>query len=108
MSHFAEYKLEREGKRVIETNEGFISYSINGVDCYIEDIFVSKNYRRYGAATRMADFVSKIAKKNGCKLLFGSVVPKANGSHESMLAILSYGFKLYESRDNIVFFVKEL
>jgi GNAT superfamily N-acetyltransferase len=108
MSHFAEYKLEREGKRVIETEEGFVSYSINGVDCYIEDIFVSKHYRRSSIATKMADLVAEIARGNGCKLLFGSVVPKANGSHQSMLAILSYGFKLYESRENIVFFVKEL
>ena len=106
MSHFAEYKLEREENESSETNEGFICYSINGVDCYIEDIFVSKDYRRYGATTKMADLVSEIAKKMGVNYCLDAVVPKANGSHESMLSILSYGFKLYESRDNIVFLLR--
>lgn len=108
MSLFADYKAEREGKLVIETDKAFAIYSIVKDSCYIEDIYVSPEFRKAGVAKQMADFISDIAKQKNCKYLFGSVAPSGKGSQESLKILLAYGMRLHSSMSDMVFFVKDL
>jgi hypothetical protein len=108
MSYFADYKLEREGKKTIETEEGFAIYMIENKQCYIEDIFVAKEYRMLGAATKIANLVENEAKLLGCTELLGSVVPATKGSTESLKALLAYGFRLLSAKENFIWFLKEI
>lgn len=108
MSHFADYKLEREGKETIEAPEGFVVFQIEAHQCYIVDIYVAPRFRRTKVATELADMVLDRARSNKCTELLGSVVPSANGSTESLKALLSYGFKLQSAQENFIWFVKEI
>lgn len=92
----------------MEVDGGFCVYELHPEHCYIEDIFVSKEFRRKGLATVLANEVTELAKNHGCKRLFGSVVPSAKGAQESLLTLLSYGFRIHEARPDLVFFVKEI
>lgn len=108
MSLYASYLKEREGKEIIESEIGFATYYFLDDGCYIQDIFVLKDYRKIGEASRLAEEIEKIAKSKGYKKLYGTVCPLANGSTESIKALLAYGFKLNSSVSNLIAFVKDL
>jgi predicted GNAT family acetyltransferase len=109
MSLFSEYKMEREGKFVIESENSFAVYSFpDGESVYIEDIYVKPELRKSGLGSCAANMIAKIAKEKGCKKMYGSIVPSANGANDSLKALLAYGFKLSSSEHNIIFFVKEI
>ena len=108
MSLYADYVAEREGKLVIETDESFVCYSIDGDSLYIQDIYVVPAKRREHIGSLLADFVVKIAKEKGCKKVYGSVSTSAKGAHESMLALLAWGMRLMTCKNDLIFFVKDI
>lgn len=108
LSLYAKYVIEREGKEIIESEVGFATYYFLDDNCYIQNIFVEKDYRKIGEASRLAQEIEKIAKSKGCKKLYGTVCPSANGSTESIKVLLAYGFKLDSSINNLIAFVKDL
>lgn len=110
LSMYGQYIYEREGKCIIETGKGFATYAymhdIKAV--YLEDLFVVPEHRRSKAATELVDAVAEQAKLKGYNTLVGSVAPKANGSTDSLKAVLSYGMKLHSCDGNLIWFKKEL
>ena len=108
MSLFAQYLMERTDTSIIETEEGFITFKPWPNGMYIEDLFINKDHRFNGAASRLADQVAVIAKEQGFKSLFGSICPSAKGSTEGMKVLLAYGFKLDSSANNFIVFKKDL
>ena len=108
MSLYAQYISEREGKHILEHAQGFATYVFMEKGCYIEDIFVVKEYRQTGVAAHLADQIAEIAKEKGYTRLFGSVVPSANNSTISLEVLLAYGFKLDSSSNNFILLVKEI
>lgn len=107
-SMFADYKFEREGKILLETEHGFAIYMIQANTCYLEDIYIAPDFRKQGHGAKLADMVCAAAKGLGCKTLLGSVVPSAKGSTESLKAFLAYGMRLQSSRDNFIWLEKEI
>jgi GNAT superfamily N-acetyltransferase len=109
-SLYAQYILEREGVSCLEFADGFITYKIEGPQCFVRDFFVQRSHRSLGVGHQLIDRVIEIAKEKGCSFIACSVVPTANGSHQSMRAILhpDYSFKLWYSEKNLIFFRKEL
>lgn len=105
---WAEYIKEREGFEVLETDHGVATYRILGEECYIKDIFVLKEHRHSGVASKIGDHITEIAIANGCKKLSGTVVPSLNGSSGSLLGLLKYGFKLHSSTQDLIVLVKEI
>jgi GNAT superfamily N-acetyltransferase len=108
MSLYGDYIKEREGKKIIEEDYGFVTYQIFGDQVYIEDMFIEKQCRRSGLAFQLADDVREKAKEHGCKKMLTSVVPSANGSTESVKVILAYGFRLMSAQDNFIMFEMEI
>ena len=109
MQFYKDYLEElHEGKSLVNNKTGWASYWIRDKECYIEDIYVIPKYRRSRAAHKLADKVVEIAKKHGCDHLTGTVVPSANNSTISLQMMLSYGFKLALSQDNIIWFKKNI
>lgn len=108
MSHFASYFKERENVETLESEHGFAIYSIRGEECYIRDIYVTPEARKTGAASRMANQITEIAKEKGCKYATGTVCPTANNSTDSLKVLLSYGMKLHRAEPNLIIFIKEL
>lgn len=108
MSLFADYIKERGVKSIVENEAGFLTFIINGQECYIEDLYVAPSHRKQHLASEMADEAVAHAKAAGCKVLTGSVVPSARGSTESVKVLLAYGFRIAQSQSNIIYFVKEI
>lgn len=108
MHQFAAYLKEREDVYLYENEVGFAIYYLNGDECYIRDIYVNPDYRKSGEASKIADQVSILAKKSGCKFLTGSVQPSAKNSTDSLKVLLGYGFQLQNAVPNGIFFKKEL
>ena len=107
-SLFAEYIKERCGKEIFETDKGFITfYAVDG-GMYIEDLFIKPEFRQSREASKLADAVAMVAKERGFKKLFGSVMPSANSSTDSLMICIRYGFKLLKASDNAIWLVKEL
>lgn len=106
LSFWADYIKERENVEVLETNEGFATYQIKGLECYIRDIYIAPGHRGSKLVYKLADQIVKIAKEKGCKYLTGSVCPSANNCHISMLVLINYGMKLHSSINNLIYFIK--
>lgn len=108
MSLFAEYLEEFGSKQIIEDEHGFATFYKFNDGLYIEDIFVKKESRDKGCASRYADKIAHLAMEQDLKKLYGSVKPSAKGSTTSLRVLLAYGFKLHSSANDAVIFVKEL
>ena len=107
-SLWAKYKKEREGKEVLETENGFAVWYCQGDFCYIEDIFVDLSKRQEGVAAKMADEICLRAKERGCTKLLGSVNAQTNGANTSLKVLLGYGMKLHAVDGQMIFFIKEI
>lgn len=107
-SMFAKYKFEREGIRTIETEWGFATYLMGEEECYIQDIYVIPPARKSGQAIKLADTIAEIAKRNGCKILTGSVDIRSRTATESTKVLLAYGMKISHINDPMIIFCKDL
>lgn len=108
MSLYAEYVRERENKHILEDDKGFITYVVNGDECYIVDMYIKEKHRRSGHGIKQADQVCEAAKRLGCKYITGSVDPRTNGATYSMKLLINYGMEVLMVKDSLVYFVKEL
>ncbi len=110
LSLYGQYIQEREGKHIQECEHGFATYvymnAINAV--YVEDIYVVPEQRRSRVAWEMLDSICATAIDKGCHTLLGTVRPLANGSTESLKAILAYGFKVDSCDGGLIWFKKEI
>lgn len=114
MSLFGRYIKERDGKDIVEDDEGFATYKFTeDGQCYLEDLYVIPDLRGpqpsgKGTAARYADKVCEIAKKKGCITLYGSVVPSKPNASVNIQTLFKYGFKLKSSMNDFILFEKEL
>ena len=110
MSLYAKYLTERTNDRILEINHGFATYRMipEQKAVYIVDIFVDSDFRKAGSAAQMADEIAKIAKKEGCIKMLGSVVPSVKNSTDSLKILLAYGMKLQSSAQDFLIFEKDL
>lgn len=108
LSKFAAYLKEREGVDLLETKEGYATYTISEQECWIKDIYVIPEYRNKHVASNIANKIANKAKQLGCKKLYGTVCPSAEGSTVSIKVLLAYGFKVNSSVSNLIAFVKDL
>lgn len=108
-SLYAQYLTERTDDKIIEQEEGYVTYRyLSAQEVYIIDIFVLPKLRKNGIATNLADAVCKIAKNKGCKELIGTINPSAKGANESILTLIAYGMTMNSCADNIIVFKKEI
>lgn len=108
MSLMSKYKKEYFGIETLEDDKGFCTFSMNGDNCYIEDVFVVEEERNKGVASMYVDVVSQVAKDKGCKNLITTVNLGGLTPDRSMSVILSYGFKPTGFFNNCFTFAKEI
>lgn len=107
-SLYAQYLSERLGSSVLETDDGFATYTFIGTTVYIKDIYVVPDKRRTGLASGMADQICELAKDRGCTVLAGSIDPSTTGAHESLLGLLAYGMTISHIMGGLLFLKKDL
>jgi GNAT superfamily N-acetyltransferase len=112
MNLYNEYLKERLGDNLFvdPENRGFATYRYlnENKTVYIVDIFVLPDFRRTGLASRIADSICEIAKKQGAKELIGTVSPKAKNPTDSLKVLLGYGMTLINSQADMIVFRKDI
>lgn len=108
MSLLADYLKEKGVKEILETEDSFATYFFMPEGCYVEDIYVAPRSRATGLARKLLDQITMIAKERGCTQLFGSCVPLAINSTDSLSAAFKYGFKLHSAKDNFIVYKKDI
>ena len=108
MSLYKQYVEELTEDFILETEKGFLTYSIQPEHVYLKDIYVLPEYRRAQEAWKMIDEVVAIAKEKGIKRLLGSVIPTNKDATVSMKAHLAYGFKIDSCAVNFILMSKEI
>lgn len=105
---YKNYLKEREGLEVVETYQGFATYKFRGADCYIQDIYVLPEYRKFGVASHLADEIAELAKKAGINVLTGSVDTRAESAETSAKVLTAYGMKPYVKEGFVAYYAKEI
>lgn len=108
MSLFGQYILEREGKHIVEDENGFATYKFENGYVYVEDVYVVKNMRKLNTASKYLDKIAEEAKKKNINKMITSVSPAAKGTTASIKAIIGYKFELLSSTNDLVYFVKDI
>lgn len=108
ISHYGQYLLEREGISILENEYGFVTYSITDNNCFIYDMFITKEHRLNGNGVKLVNELVGIAKSLKAEYLFCTCIPSTVNSTESMKAILSYNFTLHSSKENEILFKKRI
>lgn len=106
-SLYAQYILEREGKEIIEDNEGFVTF----IECedrpgiYIADVYVVPEERKTGKAHSYFDQVEEIAKERGKTFLRTSVESALPGWEISLKALMCNSFNII-SKEGTFFYLE--
>lgn len=107
-SLWAQYKMERENKHVLETEYGFVVYYYVNDSVYLEDIYVLPQFRKTRVASELADKVAIIAKESECKSMIGSVATWDKNATKNIEILIKYGMKFNSSNENMLYFTKEI
>lgn len=108
MNMWLEYEKERRGVEFIETEQGFVTYFINGEECFIEDLFVRSDCRLKGHATALVTAAKEAAKKRGCKILTSTIKVDCLNSTDSLKFQIKYGARLVSAHNNVIVMTKEI
>lgn len=104
----AKYISEREGKRIIEDERGFIIYQINGDDCFLAEMFVQDQDRGGGAASDLLRHLYAAAQAEGCKAITATIYLADHGAMRTLSAALKRGFRVASANNNVLLILKEL
>jgi len=100
MQAYLDYLSEKKGQALEVMPEGFYVWSqINDIAVFIHEVFVGKSHRGNGLLKAWTDdLVRKLP--NGVEWLFCEVDTKDKAPDTSLAALLKYGCKIHEIKDN--------
>jgi GNAT superfamily N-acetyltransferase len=105
MSLWSEYLLEKEGKKTIETDHGFITYFMDGDHMHVDILFVAKNVRRAGFGEQL--FI-RACESESPKSASAAVDTAQLNPTGPLHSFLNYGFKLAGVRGTEILLYKDL
>jgi predicted GNAT family acetyltransferase len=109
MDLYKKYIMEREGRDLIEVDNGFITFrKLNDTTYYIVDLYVDSSVRKTGIARSLFDNVCDVARNDGAQFIMGSICTDANGVTGSMAALLAVGFEFSSQTGTMLYFIKTL
>lgn len=108
MSLYAEYIKEVYGKNMIETDELFIIWTINGEILYLEDMYIKPELRNKGLGQNALAWIISVARENGCKEILISLMESCKFKNENMQIYLHVGFELHSFKDQIIYLKKKV
>lgn len=108
-SMYKEYIKEREDADLVHDEKGFATFKyMDDNSVYIIDIYVRKEYRKEGIASKYADMIVEQAKERGCKFVLGTVSENANNSETSKRVLEAYGMRYLKDYNDLKWYVKEI
>lgn len=105
MSLFAEYLLEKEGKKTIETEYGFITYFMDNDHMHVDILFVANNVRKAGFGEKL--FLDACQSESP-KSVSAAVDTSHRNPTNPLHSFLNYGFKVVGTRGSEILLYKEL
>ena len=112
MKMYRDYLKERLGDELVERPEGFATYryvnDFGTLAVYIVDLYVRPDFRKTKVASDMADEIVSVAKKEGHKVLLGTVASTAKNATDSIKVLLSYGMHFFRCNQDGLVFRKEI
>lgn len=105
-SLFAKYLKDRQGIEVLESEFGFITYKLNGEECFIVDMGVDEKFRLQGHGLKLLNQLEKIADENGAKVITGNIHLWDVNASNTLIAALKQGFKVVRAESNILLISK--
>jgi L-amino acid N-acyltransferase YncA len=105
---FAKYLSEREGKRIIEDERGFIIYKIQGEECFLAEGFIQVESRGSSAASDLLRNLIATAKAEGCKTVTATIYLSDPGAMRTLAAALKRGFRVYSANHDVLLIAKEI
>lgn len=103
MSHYANYIKELRGAIVVEDKYGFYQYTLHPKYLYIEEFYVSPEYRGFKEAKRYIREMAKVAKDNNFKYLMGGIGLTNNNATEVLNLYLRNKCKLHSANKDYVY-----
>lgn len=108
MNHYQAYFMERQELSTIENESGFIAFKFRGKECYIGEIFISRDARQKGNGRELLQNVVERAKKAGCNCMTANVYVADPNATSTLMAAFKCGFKLKATSQGVTMIAKEL
>lgn len=109
MSLYADFIRERGKELIVENDDGFAMYRyIDEKSVYIIEVFVRRELRKKGIASRFADSIVEEAKAKGCTELLGTVIPSSQWASEAMKAYFAYGMTIKSASEDLIVIRKDI
>lgn len=108
MEKYAKYLKERDNAILVEKDEGFYVYSINGSIIYISEIYILPEYRKGLRLYRWCMEAINIGVAEGCTHVVGSVDTSTNNWQVSEKLMLKYGFTCYRVDGSLKYYSKSI
>lgn len=102
------YVSERKGHKVISKEFGFVSYAINGPECYLAEIFVKKEFRKYGKTHELLKDLFENAKLYGCEFVSANIYLSDRGANDTLGVALKVGFKVVQCGQDVLLIEKKI
>lgn len=107
-SLYAKYIREREGKEIIETEWGFVTYKIIGKEIYLADMYLTHEERNLGLASGLVKMLIDIGIKNECEVLTANVHLADKNANDTLSKALHLGFELAGANNGVILIAKKL
>ena len=106
---YLEYLQEEEGKKIIETEDGFIAYLVMGKEFYISRMFIKKESRGPGSYKELGELALKNAEANGCTHASLNVqLRDPERDSKKLIYYSKMGFRPISANNNIITMIKDI
>jgi GNAT superfamily N-acetyltransferase len=104
-SLYTDYLKERRGLETLADEDGFISYKVNRDECFIGEMFVSKDCRQKGLGRKLLTTVVDIARMNNCARVTANIFLDDPNASSTLAAAIACGFRVVSAPGQIVLLI---
>jgi len=105
MSHYSNYMEEAFGEIVVEDEYGFYHYSLHDNYLYINNFYVSPEYRGFKIAKRYIREMAQVAKIKKYKQIIGSVSLSNRQSEKVLMTYLRNKCKISATDEYFIYVI---
>lgn len=107
-SLYAQYIHEREGLSSLWKSYGFVAYKIVKAECFIADMFVTKEHRRLGQGKALLNNLIEVAQGAGCEIVTANIHLWDPNANKTLAAALSVGFVVSQAAPGTLLVSKKI
>jgi hypothetical protein len=105
---FYDYINEREGKRIIEDERGFLVFKVINEECFIAEGYVREAERGSSAFSDLLRHLFVTAQSDGCKVVTATIHLADVGAMRTLKAVLKRGFRVCSANNDVLLIMKEV